>query len=130
MSPVNKLHESELIELGKLGELAEGTSRGFCPVNGVDTVFAVRKGGSVRAYVNKCPHQGASLNYRKDYFLSADGTTIMCYAHGARFDIDTGECVGGPCPGAFLQRVPVFVEGDAFHIPLRFCGQKPATTGE
>jgi nitrite reductase/ring-hydroxylating ferredoxin subunit len=31
----------------------------------------------------------------------------MCAAHGAIFEIETGICVAGPCPGARLRPLPV-----------------------
>lgn len=43
------------------------------------------------------------LEYRKDRFLSADGQLIVCYAHGAQFLPDTGECIYGPCLGQTLE---------------------------
>lgn len=109
---MNQSQPDKLCELCSLDELPEGASRGFCPVAGTDTVFAVRKDNNVRVYVNRCPHQGARLNYRKDHFLAADGATITCYGHGAQFAIDSGECIAGPCVGKFLQRVPVVIDND------------------
>ncbi|MFC7704801.1 Rieske (2Fe-2S) protein [Plastorhodobacter daqingensis] len=49
-----------------------------------------------RAYVNACPHQFLPLNYRSDTVLSADGTRLLCSAHGARFDAGTGAAPDGP----------------------------------
>lgn len=63
----------------------------------------------IRAYVNACPHQYLPLNYRGDQMLSADGTKLMCTAHGARFDIHSGQVVEGADCG--LDPVPVRVEG-------------------
>ena len=39
---------------------------------------------------NSCPHQGAALAGGK-----LDGPLLSCPAHGLRFDIRTGQCVGG-----------------------------------
>ncbi|MFD2816250.1 Rieske (2Fe-2S) protein [Paracoccus aerius] len=55
----------------------------------------VTQAGGLRAYVNACPHQYLPLDYRSDQLLSADGTMLMCSAHGARFDISTGAALGG-----------------------------------
>src|SRR5581483_12201018 len=90
---------------------APGTARGFDPEQtGSDTLFVVRKGDMVLAYVNRCPHQGARLEYRKDRFLSADARHIVCYAHGAYFDPDTGACTRGACLGQSLQPLPCNVQ--------------------
>ncbi|MBC9247426.1 Rieske 2Fe-2S domain-containing protein [Paracoccus sp. 11-3] len=63
----------------------------------------------IRAYVNACPHQYLPLNYRGDQMLSADGTKLLCTAHGARFDIHTGHVVEGADCG--LDSVPVRIDG-------------------
>lgn len=100
-----------MIRLCRLDELKPGGSRGFDAENtGVDTVFAVRRGDEVRVYRNLCPHAGARLEYRKDRFLSPDGKHIVCYAHGAVFDPDTGVCTDGPCLGQSLEAVPCLIE--------------------
>lgn len=89
-------------------ELPEGTSRGFDPRGtGRDTVFVVRSQG-LFAYRNSCPHvPGAPMAWRKDRYLSGDGSRIVCSAHGAQFDIPTGACVLGPCRGESLTPVPI-----------------------
>jgi nitrite reductase/ring-hydroxylating ferredoxin subunit len=102
-----------LKRLCPLAELPHGTARGFDPERvGEDTVFVLRRGAGVRAYRNLCPHQGARLEYRKDRFLSADGAHIVCHAHGARFDADTGVCTEGPCLGQALETLPCTIEGE------------------
>lgn len=90
-------------------ELAEGSARGFDPDpdSGDDRAFAVRRGGRVYAYVNSCPHNWRPLEYAKDRFLSGDGGEIVCYAHGAHFDIEDGRCSYGPCLGQSLRALAV-----------------------
>jgi nitrite reductase/ring-hydroxylating ferredoxin subunit len=101
----------QVIRLCRFDELLSGTARGFDPGRvGEDTMFVVRTGAAVRAYLNVCPHQGARLEYRKDRFLCADGRRVICYAHGAHFDPETGICTGGACLGQSLQGVPCHVE--------------------
>ncbi len=72
--------------------------------------FAVRRGGSVSGFVNRCPHAGTPLNWEPDEFLDAGGDMIQCDSHGALFTIDDGVCVDGPCPGAALESVALRVE--------------------
>lgn len=74
-------------------------------------IFVVRTGDSVNAYVNSCPHIGTPLEFRPDQFLTRDRTEILCSTHGARFEINSGACIAGPCRGQSLQRVPVKVVG-------------------
>jgi nitrite reductase/ring-hydroxylating ferredoxin subunit len=92
------------VRLCRLDELAEGASRGFDPWGvGRDTVFVVHRQG-IHAYRDACPHwPGAPMAWRKDTYLSADGQRIVCAAHGAQFEIESGRCVLGPCIGERLQ---------------------------
>ena len=72
----------------------------------------VRTGGeAVQAYVNRCPHAGHQLSFRPDRFLTPDKALILCQSDGALFDKRSGRCVGGPCVGEALTRVPVQVVG-------------------
>jgi nitrite reductase/ring-hydroxylating ferredoxin subunit len=106
---------SEIIPAGtglaSIAQIAAGASRSFTlgegewPLRG----FLVRVGDAVHAFVNRCPHAGRQLNHAPDRFLTADGKLIQCMAHGALFDKDTGECVGGPCVGESLTRIEVAV---------------------
>lgn len=94
-----------------IDEIPQGVARGFDPDQcGEDTIFVLRRGAVVRAYRNRCPHQGARLEYRKDHFLSADGQRVICYAHGAHFDAESGVCIYGPCLGQSLEALPCRVE--------------------
>ena len=100
------------VALCRFDELVVGSARGFDPDGvGSDTLFVLRgRGDAVRAYVNFCPHQGARLEYRKDRFLSHDGQYIVCHAHGAYFDADSGICVRGAALGQSRQAVPCGLE--------------------
>lgn len=72
--------------------------------------FIVRQGDSLFAYRNYCKHAGHRLNWKPDQFLTKDNNHIICASHGALYDIQTGECIAGPCPGALLTRVEVRIE--------------------
>lgn len=86
---------------GGVLSLSVKTDKGAFPM------LIVRAGDDLRAYVNACPHQYLPLDYRGDQLLTGDGTKLMCTAHGARFDILTGEAVDGAACG--LDPVPVAV---------------------
>jgi nitrite reductase/ring-hydroxylating ferredoxin subunit len=73
------------------------------------SLFVVRRGDDVFGFVNRCPHAGHELNLRPNDFLTSDGDLLMCRSHGARFRIEDGFCVLGPCPGAFLPPFAVDV---------------------
>lgn len=93
-----------------LADIEHGAARGFDPgASGQDTVFAVRRGGEVFVYLDSCPHNGSPLAFRRHRYLSHDASQIMCYAHGARFDIASGHCIDGPCRGESLRSVSAWV---------------------
>ena len=105
--------EAELVTLCGLDELPEGEARGFDPLQrGRDALFIVKRGAKLKAYRNRCPHQGASLPWRKNAYLNADGSRIVCSAHGALFDIDTGQCLRGPALGQALEPMDVHLATD------------------
>ena len=62
--------------------------------------------GSVRAWVNLCPHRAQPLDLGDGRVFNSLGE-IECHAHGARFDPSTGVCIAGPCPGASLQPLAI-----------------------
>ncbi|WP_202633123.1 Rieske 2Fe-2S domain-containing protein [Bradyrhizobium sp. LCT2] len=71
-------------------------------------------------YVNRCPHESVWLNIGSGAFFSADRAFLRCGRHGARFEIDTGMCIDGPCDGQSLEPVALAViEGD-----VCLCGVK------
>ena len=82
--------------------------RGGRAVNG----FVVNHDGQFRAYVNRCPHVGTTLDLWPNEFLSEDGHEVICSTHGAVFEPATGTCVAGPCTGDRLTPVPLRREGD------------------
>ena len=95
-----------------LDRLADPGSYGFSVECGGERVdgFVVRRDGECYAYRNSCPHTGAPLDWVEHQFLDLDGQLIQCAVHDARFLIDTGECILGPCPGAHLEPLPIRVE--------------------
>jgi naringenin degradation protein FdeD len=93
--------------LCRLDDLVDGESRGFDPHGtGQDTVVVVRRGADVLVYRDACPHEGTPMAWRRHSYLNAARARIVCQAHGAQFEIDTGLCVLGPCIGQSLQQVP------------------------
>ena len=86
-------------------------ARGF-RISGRAPIFVIRRGLRVFVYVNVCPHQGTTLDWKPDTFLTIDRTLIQCATHGARFEIETGACAGGPCDGRALTAVALRVEDE------------------
>jgi nitrite reductase/ring-hydroxylating ferredoxin subunit len=93
-----------------VAELPDPGGKGFTLPHGM-RIFVVRRAGAVHGYANSCPHQGTTLDWNPDVFLTVDKSLIQCSTHGARFEIDTGFCVAGPCAGQRLYPVPVRIEG-------------------
>ena len=69
--------------------------------------FIVRQGNEIYAYQNYCVHAGHPLNWKPDSFLTLDGSQIICASHGAVYEIKSGLCVAGPCPGKKLRALDV-----------------------
>lgn len=101
-----------------LAELPDGQARGFDPTQcGHDSVFATRHGTRVRVWVDRCPHLGTTLPWRRHAYLDAAGAYIVCAAHGALFEPDSGRCVHGPCQGERLQALAFCIDHSG-HIVL------------
>lgn len=92
-----------------LADLDDPGARGFIIGTGDERqeIFLVRKGASVFAYLNHCPHANQRLDARPDRFLTMDETRILCGAHGALFRIEDGFCTSGPCAGKHLEPVEI-----------------------
>ncbi len=69
--------------------------------------FAVRFGGRVYAYLNRCAHVGVELDWAPGAFFDDSGLYLLCSTHGAVYEPETGRCAGGPCRGAPLIPLPV-----------------------
>jgi nitrite reductase/ring-hydroxylating ferredoxin subunit len=89
-----------------LHELADPGAKGFTmgggdwPLRG----FVVRRGDTVRAYVNHCPHAGFPLNWQPDQFLAPEAPLILCVMHGALFEIESGRVRVGTVRGQGFAR--------------------------
>ncbi|TPQ35599.1 (2Fe-2S)-binding protein [Bradyrhizobium guangdongense] len=112
MATTPEVRNTGVLRIGRADEIGEGQSRGLDPQEcGEDTMFVVRWGGVLRAWRNACPHvDGAPMAWRKDAYLNADGSRIVCHAHGAEFLPDSGMCVQGPCVGKRLTAVPIVID--------------------
>ena len=101
------------MELCKLSEIEEGRARGFAVPGLSCKVIVVRQGGVAHAYLDSCPHYegGTPMAWKRDAYMNGDGDFLACHSHGALFEIETGECVLGPCLGQSLTVVPVAVDG-------------------
>jgi len=73
-------------------------------------IMVIRRGNRVFGWVNSCPHAWVPLDIEPGQFLDlVTGSEILCANHGARFEVETGFCVLGPCKGKRLAPYPVAV---------------------
>jgi nitrite reductase/ring-hydroxylating ferredoxin subunit len=92
--------------LCRFDELADGEARGFDPQHsGQDTLFGVRRGSRLYLYRDLCPHADSPMAWRKNEYLNRRRDRIVCFAHGAQFEVESGRCLIGPCLGQSLQAV-------------------------
>ncbi len=70
--------------------------------------FAIRHGGRVYAYLNRCGHIAMELDWKPGKFFDAEAEYLLCSTHGALYAPESGACRGGPCRGAGLTRLDVF----------------------
>jgi nitrite reductase/ring-hydroxylating ferredoxin subunit len=95
-------------------EIAEGMAKSFIIGEGGARrdIVVVRKDGRFHAYENSCPHEGTPLETFPDKFLNEDATLLVCSTHGARFRVEDGFCVSGPCLGKSLRALCFVIAGD------------------
>lgn len=101
--------------LARLGDIEDG---GFHEVEATvdgapESLILHRRGDTVRAWFNVCPHAGRRLDWAPGRFLASKDGLLVCAAHGASFETARGECVAGPCRGASLRAVAVRVDAGA-----------------
>jgi len=93
-------------------ELAQTGSRGFRAGEGewpLKGFLVLTDAGSVRAWLNVCPHAGHPLDLVPHRFLTSDRAYIQCSSHGALFERDSGRCIAGPCVGRNLRPLDIEV---------------------
>lgn len=104
----------EGVEICVLNVVAEGGTH--CLELAGFPLLLVRTGGTIRAYVNACPHQYLPLNHKGDNLISTDKTIVRCTNHSAGFSVETGEGVEGLGIGDCLDPVPVHVDGNVIRV--------------
>lgn len=82
--------------------------------------FALRFDGRVVAYLNRCAHVAAEMDWLEGEFLDADRQWIVCSIHGALYAPGSGRCVGGPCGRGRLMELAVEErDGEVYWYPSR-----------
>lgn len=94
--------------LCRSAQLAEGEAIGIeHAAAGERGYILLRHAGKVYAYINRCPHTGANLEWLPNQFFDRSGDYLQCAVHGALFEPDTGHCARGPCAGDALTAIEV-----------------------
>ena len=100
--------------VARTGELMHGTTKKFrlqCRGSTLEAIL-VNYEGKISAYVNRCCHISLTMDWVDNQFFTEDKRYLICANHGATYEPTTGECIWGPCFGAFLQTVPLEVRHD------------------
>lgn len=63
------------------------------------SLIVARSGGVLRGFENVCPHAGFPLERPDGRVPMQEGRYLICSAHGASFDVQSGACVAGPGSG-------------------------------
>ena len=95
------------ISLGPLAEIPDGAVKKFR----IDfrSGWLIRRGETVKAYVDHCTHAGGTLGRQ--------GEKFVCNRHGATFDIATGTPLSGPAiDGDPLPPVELKVENGIIYF--------------
>lgn len=89
-------------------EIGEGEARAFGPFDRTRRkAFVVRRNGRLYAWWDRCPHYDTPMAWRTNQYLNAARDRIVCAAHGAEFEIDTGVCVLGAALHRRLYPAPI-----------------------
>lgn len=80
--------------------------------------FALRYEGRVVAYLNRCAHVPAEMDWTPGEFLDGDRRYIVCSIHGAMYEPTSGRCVLGPGGRGKLVALDVSEEdGEVYWYP-------------
>lgn len=82
--------------------------------------FALRYQGKVVAYLNRCVHVPAEMDWQAGEFLDSSKRFILCSSHGAAYEPTDGRCVAGPCGRGRLTALQVSEhDGQVYWYPSR-----------
>jgi nitrite reductase/ring-hydroxylating ferredoxin subunit len=91
--------------------------------------FALRHQGAAVAYLNRCAHVPAELDWQPGQFMDADRAFILCSIHGASYEPLTGRCAGGPCGRGRLTAITLTERnGDVYWYPSATIKPVPGTS--
>jgi nitrite reductase/ring-hydroxylating ferredoxin subunit len=80
---------------GELVEGGEGVRFETDWQGATEPAFAIRYGGRVYAYLNRCAHVPIEIDWQPGKFFDFTGLYLVCAVHGALYDPQSGACLGG-----------------------------------
>jgi len=82
--------------------------------------FALRYDGRVVAYINRCAHVPAELDWQPGEFFDEGRRWLLCSIHGAVYEPADGRCAGGPCGRGRLMAIATEEsDGQVYWYPSR-----------
>ena len=99
------------------------------------TIGVLRRGDTVHAFANHCPHHGAPMcraqvagtmrpSAPNQYDYALDGLVVKCPWHAYEFDVSSGEAMGGIIRGRLFIYHSEVRDGEAF-VQFRRAGLPP-----
>ena len=79
-------------------------------------IFIARRGEAAYAYLNWCPPTQVLLDQYPGKFFDPEHTFIRCGMHAARFRVEDGFCIDGPCEGESLKPLKTVIEDGAVYL--------------
>ncbi len=81
-----------------------------------EPAFVLRYAGQPRAYLNRCGHVPAELDFQPGEFFDHSRLYLICSLHGALYDPETGQCLSGRCNGHGLIPLHAVEQDGAIYI--------------
>ena len=96
-----------LTELCPMAEIDDNHAKGMVAVveGKQRNILVARKGEQAFAYLNWCPHNQVLIDQIPGKFFDAEHQYLQCSKHGAKFRVEDGRCIEGPCEGGGLKQL-------------------------
>lgn len=91
--------------------------------------FVLRHDGRAVAYLNRCAHVPAEMDWLPGQFLDSERSFIICSIHGATYLPRDGRCLSGPCGRGKLTALRVEEHrGEVYWYPSGDIRPAPSVT--
>lgn len=98
------------VKLGPGKQLPRGQAATYSdPSTGSPDLLIRESNGNLKAFSAVCTHAGCTVGY--------EGGTIVCPCHGAQYNAETGQVVGGPAPEGLAPKKVVESGGQIYAVP-------------